>query len=84
MSTERCSICGRAHAQRLAERDAIHVQDQAEIEDLEAELSRIEGDLLAIHDALESAGHKGSINADSIIERIERITPASKEIDRRD
>lgn len=38
-----------------------------------AECSRLEDDMLAIHDALEDAGLPGAINADSIIERIREL-----------
>lgn len=50
-----------------------------ELNNVGAECSRLEADILDIHDALVSRGLDGAINAGSIIERIESLRPAEPE-----
>jgi hypothetical protein len=51
--------------------------DEQERDEADAESSRYESDQLDIHDALVAVGLDGAINADSIIERIERLAALS-------
>jgi hypothetical protein len=66
---ERCPTCG-APVEVVSGGEGTSHYEPADDNDVGAELSRIEADMLDIHDALEDAGLPGAINADSIIERI--------------
>lgn len=79
MRLEAAYVDARCRARDLVEgveRTPTPVEDE---ESAERELSRLEDDLLEIHDALVAGGIDGNINAPSIIERIEQATGQDRE-----
>lgn len=69
---EECPTCGAPVVVHSGDDGISHYQP-ADDDDVGCQLSRIECDMLEIHDALEVVGLPGAINAESIIERIEAL-----------
>lgn len=70
-----CPTCGQ-YVTVVSNGEGTSHYEPADPDDVGCELSRIESDQLEIHDALEAAGMPGSINTESILERIELLVQA--------